>query len=163
MNARALPWLFSTLITCVPATFAAERITLENGVGAKTEQHPSAIVINQTMMEESQLTAKAGPIFTEGGDYSGITLPYLILQPKPIKYPRWAIREGWYGRMVIAVEILLDGKVGRYKVMKSTGYRMLDDIATSAVRSWEFYPALKNGKPFSTCIEIPVSFQLEEE
>ena len=163
MNARTLPWLCITLIACVPIAFAAERIAIENVAAAKTEQHASAIAVNQTIMEESQLTAKVGPVFTEGGDYSGITLPYLISQPQPIKYPRWAIHQGWHGRLVIAVEILLDGKVGRYKIMKSTGYRMLDDVATSAVRSWEFYPALKNGKPFSTCIEIPVSFQLEGE
>lgn len=112
---------------------------------------------------EGQLIAKPGKVFTEGGDYSGMILPYLISTPKPISYPRWAIRQGWEGRFVMAIEVLLDGSVGRYKVMESTGHSLLDGTAVKAVKSWKFQPAVKNGKPMVTCIEIPVTFQLNND
>jgi TonB family protein len=79
------------------------------------------------------LTARPGQVFTQGGDYSGMALPYLISEPALIVYPRWAVERNWEGQFEIAVEVLLDGSVGRYKVMHSTGHDLLDQTATQAV------------------------------
>lgn len=116
---------------------------------------------HQRTPRNDKLTVKPGQVFTEGGDYRGTALPYLVSDPQPIAYPRWAIRQGWQGKFVIAIEIKTDGTVGRYKVMKSTGRRVLDRVATDAVRSWKFHPAVKNGNIIVTCIEIPVTFELQ--
>ncbi len=157
-----LKWILISLMTFIPAASAAERIVIENVAVQKAEQNSSFIPFSTIIMEDGKLIAKAGPVFTDGGDYSGMVLPYLISSPKPIKYPRWAISQGWQGRFVIAIEILMDGTVGRYKVMKSTGHRMLDNAATKAVRTWKFKPAVKDGKVVATCIEIPVTFELRD-
>lgn len=130
---------------------------------AKTDSNPAASNPFTMIVGNGQMIAKPGPVFTEGGDYRDIQLPYLISTPEPIAYPRWAVRQGWQGKFSIALEILTDGKVGRFKVMKSTGHKMLDDAATSAVRQWIFHPATKDGKPVLTCIQIPVVFQLDNE
>lgn len=157
-----------SLTVLTPAGFAADRMVIENLPVPKTEQNSSSFPISATIMEDGKLIAtaglpagQAGPVFTEGGDYSGMTLPYLISYSKLVRYPRWAIKQGWQGRFVIAIEVLLNGTVGRYKVMESTGHRLLDRAATEAVRTWKFKPAMKDGKPVVTCIEIPVIFQLE--
>ena len=105
-----------------------------------------------------KLIVKPGEVFTEGDDAD--VLPYLISNPKPISYPKWAVTQNWQGKIVIAVEVLTDGSVGLYQVMRSTGYQMLDEAAVQAVQSWKFHPALKEGQPIRTCIQIPVIFQL---
>ncbi len=145
----------------VPTLLAAESLPIENAAMPKARENSSTIPFSVTIGANDKLTVKPGQVFTEGGDYRGMILPYLISQPKPISYPRWAIRQGWQGRFVIAIEIRTDGTVGRYKVMKSTGRRILDKVATDAVRSWKFQPAVKNGKIVVTCIEIPVIFELQ--
>ena len=116
-----------------------------------------------TITSSGKLLTKPGPVFTEGGNYEGIVLPYLTSTPKPISYPRWAIRQGWEGKVSIALEILPNGKVGRTKVMQSTGYPLLDKTADKAVHGWNFHPAMKDGKAIVTCIQIPISFKLLEE
>ena len=121
----------------------------------------SPFIFNLT--PEGGVLAKAGSVFTESGYYENVTLPYLIEQPEPIHYPRWAVRQGWQGRFDIALEIREDGSVGRTKVMKSTGYEILDKAAEKAVHNWKFQPAVENGKPVLTCIQIPIFFQLDQK
>ncbi len=118
---------------------------------------------SMTVTGSGRMIPKAGPVSTGRSHYEGVNLPYLISTPKPIQYPRWAMRQGWEGKLEIALEILKDGSVGRHKVMKSTGHRLLDEAATEAVRTWRFAPATKGGNFVLTCIELPVTFQLENE
>ena len=107
--------------------------------------------------------AVTGKIFTSGTHAPDFTLPSLKEEPAPIRYPRWAVREGWQGRFVIAVEILTSGEVGRWKVVESTGYPLLDRAATQAIRRWRFHPGMEKGRSLVSCIQIPILFQLEEE
>ncbi len=160
MKTPALKWIFIFLMISSRALWAAESLPLENIAVSKPQQNSASIPFSVTIGENEKLKIKPGHVFTEGGDYRATALPYLISSPKPIAYPRWAIRQGWEGELVIAVEVLKDGSVGRCKVMKSTGHRVLDKVATDAVRSWKFQPAVKDGKLVVTCIEIPVTFEL---
>jgi protein TonB len=114
-----------------------------------------------TVTSDGKVKPEPGPVFTEGKEAEGTVLPYLRSNPKPIAYPRWAIRQGWEGTLVIAVEILEDGRVGRWQVMESTGYAILDKAAVKAIREWQFEPARKEGRPLVACIQIPVHFRLE--
>ena len=106
--------------------------------------------------------AERGKIFTTGYHPSDFALPSLKESPAPIRYPRWAVREGWEGNFSIAVEILTNGEVGRWKVMESTGYSLLDEVATQAVTAWKFHPATEKGKPIVSCIQIPIRFELKD-
>ena len=115
-----------------------------------------------TVKGDGELIPSPGPVFTTGNE-EGTTLPYLLDYRKQIAYPRWAIRQGWEGNLILAVEILTDGSVGRLQVMKSTGYKLLDKTASKAIQQWKFYPAMKDGKPVLTCIQIPVDFKLEDK
>lgn len=106
--------------------------------------------------------AQTGKIFSTGTHSSDFALPSLKEKPVPIRYPRWAVREGWEGTFVIAVEVLTNGEVGRWYVIQSTGYRLLDEAATEAVRQWHFHPATEKSRAILACIQIPIHFQLQD-
>lgn len=149
------------LFSFAVSAHAQEAVSMEPmqaGISAAAGNSNSGFVVTG----DDRLIARPGALFTQGGDFSGIELPYLISTPTPIKYPRWALRQGWEGRFTIAVEVLTDGTVGRYYVMQSTGRKILDKAATEAVRTWKFHPAMKNGQPIVECVQIPVTFKISE-
>ena len=115
-----------------------------------------------TVSENDSLLVKPGKVFSQGHD-AGMALPYLVKSAKSIQYPRWAVRQGWEGELIMALEILENGSVGRVVVIKSTGHKALDQAAQSAIKDWKFHPAVENGKPVVCCIQIPVVFQLKDK
>ncbi len=154
--------LFLLLAFCLmtlPVLQAAEEIAMKPLVMPSQSQTGSD-PFSLTVTGSGKMIPKAGPVFTTG-NHEGMELPYLISTPKPVRYPRWALRQGWQGNLDIALEIKADGSVGRTKVMKSSGYRLLDQAASESVQTWHFHPAMKDGKAVVTCIQVPVSFQLE--
>ena len=157
-NRILLPFLFLTLFAT--AAFAAEPLSMEPAV-IQNEKAPSDAMAVVT--GSGQMMTKPGAVFSTGGDDTGMALPYLASNPKPIVYPRWAVRQGWTGKIVLAIEIFKDGNVGRYKIMQSTGYKMLDHAAVQAVQVWKFHPARKNGQAIHTCVQIPILFELRSE
>ena len=90
-------------------------------------------------------------------------MPFLISMSKPITYPRGARRKGSEGLLVASLEILEDGNVGRWQIVRSTGEELLDNAAVKAFLTWKFQPAMKNGKPVKTCIQVPINFELTKE
>ena len=106
--------------------------------------------------------AKVGPLFTTGYHPNDFSLPALKENPVPIRYPRWAVQEGWEGTLVIAVEVLRSGEVGRWSVVQSTGYSLLDETATKIIRQWHFHPGIENGRAVVMCIQVPVRFELRD-
>lgn len=150
--------LFSFLI--LPAGHAVEQFSADPLLTQSAD--PFLNYFQAVVTQSGDLVLKPGPVFTEGGDYEGMQLPYLKSYSEVISYPRWALRQGWQGNFSIAIEILTNGKVGRYAVTHSTGHKVLDNAATEAVRTWRFQPAMKNGKLIVTCIQIPVRFQIQD-
>lgn len=155
--------VFLAVIFLSPSAFSAERMGMETAAAPLAEPMQPANPFIFTMTGDGNLVTKPGKVFTEGGHYENTDMPYLINYSEPIAYPRWAVRQGWEGRFDIALEILKDGSVGRTKVMRSTGYSVLDQSAEKGVKTWKFHPAMKNGEPIVVCIQIPVLFQLEKD
>lgn len=156
--------LLLLLALILPSVFAGE------------EASPQPLALNPIQGESAATTlpfefsltrgewkeAKAGALFTSGTPSADFVLPSLKEAPLPIRYPRWAVREGWEGNFVIAIEILKTGEVGRWEVMESTQHPLLDQAATEAVRQWKFNPATELGKPIVSCIQIPIHFRLKD-
>lgn len=113
--------------------------------------------------KQQWVSSSPGIIFTSGDQQVDFTLPYLKKRPTPIRYPRWALSRDWQGDLLLAIEIRPDGTVGRWKIMESTGFRLLDDAAVNAVRKWRFEPAKQKGRPIVSCIQIPVHFVMKPE
>lgn len=156
-------FIFIFSISGVSISFAAEQIPIDSIAISKNETSLPEISFPNQLGNEKQPIAKVGPAFTEGGDYSGMMLPYLLSYTHPVSYPRWAIRQGHEGKFVLAIEILASGAVGRFHVTQSTGHRLLDEAALRTIKTWKFQPAIKDGKPVKSCIEIPVIFELNQK
>lgn len=161
MKKIACSFVFILMTTILSPAFAAEGV-LPDPVSAQSvedDSHYFGLIVTGT----GKLMIKPGAVFTQGDDVEGMELPYLLDHPKPISYPHWLVSKGWEGKLIVAIEIRTDGSVGLYQIMKSTGHSILDQEAVGAVQDWKFKPALKDGKPVRTCIQIPITFQLEEE
>ena len=160
MNKNFVSAFFLLFLISFSQAHAQENISIEPlPAAALAKEGDSGFIVTGN----DKLIAHPGAVFTQGGDYSGIDLPYLNSTPQPITYPRWAIRQGWEGRITIAIEVLKDGTVGRTQVMQSTGHLILDEAAINAVKTWRFHPAMKNGQPIVECSQIPVTFKISDK
>ena len=144
--------------------FAEEETSLPQAAlsPAAVESMPTSLPFEFSLTQGKWAQGRPGQIFSTGTHAPDFTLPSLKEDPAPIRYPRWAVQEGWEGTFVIAVEILQTGEVGRWKVIESTGYPLLDRAATEAVRQWQFHPAHEQGRAIVSCIQIPILFKLRD-
>lgn len=78
----------------------------------------------------------------------------------PPRYPRMARERGWQGSALLRVEVLTDGRAGKITILRSTGYRMLDEVSVEAVREWKFVPARRGNEAVRSWVEIPINFKL---
>ena len=79
------------------------------------------------------------------------------------KYPYAARRRGIEGKVVIEAVVDRAGTVATAAVAVSSGYRLLDRAALSAVKRWVFHPARRRGRAVGATIAIPITFALETE
>ncbi|MCP5113414.1 MAG: energy transducer TonB [bacterium] len=77
----------------------------------------------------------------------------------PLRFPEKAKRRGIEGQLMLEVRVDNRGNVAGISIKKSSGHRILDSEAVSAVKSWKFEPA-KNaaGRAVATTIAVPVKF-----
>jgi TonB family protein len=100
-----------------------------------------------------------GKTFPSRGGGSG-SRPNYAENPKPL-YPQEARRRGYEGEVVLKVEVLTSGRVGKIEIKKSSGYALLDRSALTTVKQWRFIPAKKNETPIPLWVNIPIKFQLQ--
>lgn len=150
------------LMSLIPVSFAAEGVLTQPAVISNSASENQGN-LSFTFLGNGKIVSYPGTVFTTGDEGPNFELPYLVSYPKQISYPMWAIHQGWEGKLVLAVEILQNGSVGRTAVMESTGRKILDEAATHSIQTWKFHPAMKNGQPALTCIQIPIVFQLAEK
>ncbi|MEE9913580.1 MAG: energy transducer TonB [Deltaproteobacteria bacterium] len=86
----------------------------------------------------------------------------LYRENPPPGYPELARQQGYEGVVLVAAEILADGRVGKAVVSKSSGYAILDRSAVNAVKQWKFEPAKKSGIPYKTWAELPIKFVISD-
>lgn len=98
------------------------------------------------------------PIATtsEGGVDRGIDV---IDLPSP-RYPTLSVRRGEEGLVLLRVVVGPDGRVLSVEVLRDPGFGLLREAAEDAVRRATFRPALRNGHPVRSTIEIPIRFDL---
>ena len=76
-------------------------------------------------------------------------------------YPRLAIKRGWQGEVRLGLRIDADGHLSRIKVLKTSGYALLDKEAVKSLSKVKILPssiALLNGH--STDLILPVEYRL---
>jgi len=89
------------------------------------------------------------------------SMPAYAFNPKP-EYPPTARRDGQEGKTLLLVEVLPNGRTGRVKIEKSSGYKILDEAAVEAVKKWRFTPAKRGRSPVTTWARVPIDFSLAD-
>ena len=100
----------------------------------------------------------AGDVDGEKKEYLARNFGYIRdLIVKNLKYPYAARRMGWKGSVTVAFVILENGTVEAVRVIKSSGYDLLDQSALKTVQTLRPFP-----KPPSRAeVIVPIAFRLE--
>jgi periplasmic protein TonB len=100
-----------------------------------------------------------------GGGNESVTAQYLnenyaYIRDKilrNISYPDEARRKDWQGTVLLSFIIKADGSVRAFKIMQSSGHKLLDRSAVETIRIAEPFPA----PPGEAQLIIPISYRLE--
>jgi protein TonB len=83
---------------------------------------------------------------------------YPLTQPP---YPPGAVRAEQEGAVELEIYVLPSGRVGDARVVRSTGYALLDQSAVDeAKRRWRLQPATRDGVPIAQWHKLRVVFEL---
>ncbi len=86
--------------------------------------------------------------------------PGYLRNPQP-SYPSDARRAGQQGTVQILVRVNTSGGVSSARIVRSSGYRSLDERALETVRErWRFNPARAGGIPIASEVIVPIRFRL---
>jgi protein TonB len=86
--------------------------------------------------------------------------PGYLRNPHPA-YPEEARAAGQQGVVTLSVEVNAQGGVASVRVVRSSGFPVLDERARSTVASrWAFKPAKAGGVPVASEVIIPIRFTL---
>ncbi len=122
---------------------------------AHHNSHPATTV---TLASKQTLQPLAGNMQIQ--DVSQEQRPPFVYQPKPT-YPLIARRRGWQGTVLLDLELLANGTVGKIKVAISSGYPPLDAAARKAVSKWRHIPVQRDGAPVTKQANLPIHFRLD--
>lgn len=81
--------------------------------------------------------------------------------PAP-EYPPTASRMNWGGTVILRVRVLANGSAESVTIKKSSGRKVLDDSATSAVKKWTFVPSKRGSTPIDGWATVPIIFNPEQ-
>lgn len=112
------------------------------------------------LKDRSSTEAKQSFLDSQGFNSVKKALPIYDKNPSP-EYPLIARRRGFQGTVVLEVMVDRNGRVGELRVLKSSGYKVLDRAASASVREWMFKPAIKGNEKIEMWVRVPVCFQLK--
>lgn len=112
------------------------------------------------LKDRSSTEAKQSFLDSQGFNSVKKAIPIYDKNPSP-EYPLIARRRGFQGTVVLEVMVDRNGRVGDLKVLKSSGYKVLDRAASASVRDWIFKPAIKGNEKIEMWVRVPVCFQLK--
>lgn len=75
-------------------------------------------------------------------------------------YPPAALRVREEGTVLLRVEVDATGRPVSVEVQRSSRSRDLDRAARDAVQQWTFEPAIRDGRPASSTVTVPVDFSI---
>lgn len=102
----------------------------------------------------------AAPVVEEPVTEATASANYLD-KPKP-DYPPAALKQGWGGTVILRVRVLASGAAESVQVKKSSGKKILDEAAATAVKKWTFVPSKRGSTPIDGWATIPVIFNPEQ-
>lgn len=85
----------------------------------------------------------------------------VVRTPPPV-YPAELAKQGVTGRVMLIVDVAIDGSVSAVKVDRSAGDERLDAAALAAARQWTFKPLVRNGEPVPSQVRVPIDFEMDK-
>ncbi|SDZ25528.1 TonB family C-terminal domain-containing protein [Lysobacter sp. yr284] len=73
--------------------------------------------------------------------------------------PLWPQGSRNRGRVMLELEVAIDGRVSDLRLKRSSGYDELDQAAIAAARNWSFTPRTVGGRPVASWVRVPVDFE----
>jgi protein TonB len=122
-------------------------------------EDPHAPVVTSTEPPPPPVIVKeegpgSGPLIVE----PQIDPRYPFTEPE---YPVSDIRMGHEGTVVLALQILANGRVGDVRIDKSSGFAKLDESAIREARRWRMKPGTSDGNAMPMWKRVPIKFQLK--
>ena len=130
---------------------------INSGLRQMLDQARKEMTELQAKLEKSPETSQASLATGNAMDESNPTPA--AGNPKPI-YPKIAIRRGIEGDVSLRVMLTASGVVSSVTVEKPSGSELLDAAAVSAVKQWQFNPAMHQGEPAASVTTVPIEFKL---
>lgn len=145
-------------------TFSITKSSLANSSFAKssvvkpTQKTKDAIYNNVSIQNEREhsIPEKGNDETKDIPIINAEELGELSISPQ---YPRRAVDFGWEGKTVVLVKII-NGIKHEIELQISSGYRILDDSAISAVQSWNIPQNIQGGKYW---VRIPIEFKIKQD
>ncbi len=133
-----------------PASARPVPASMKDGAAAKTPVSRK----NRSEGQSSNLSAPAAASAVH------VATPLYWRNPPP-RYPVLARQRRYTGTVIL--EVLVDGKGGasEVRVVRSSGYSLLDEAALAAVRRWQFAPGTEGGRPTAMRVKVPIRFRLQ--
>jgi len=79
----------------------------------------------------------------------------------PPTYPPFSMRLNEQGRVILRVELGVDGRISNVSFKTHSGFTRLDDAAVNAVKTWRCKPAIRGGVAVPAIALQPFDFILE--
>jgi len=114
----------------------------------------------QSTATESFVAVRASSASPETGNAERDSTPRQVSGNKKPIYPVFAKRYGTEGEVQLKVSISPSGRVDTVTIEKSSGSDLLDKAAVTAVRTWRYHPAVRDGQPVATTDIVPVIFRI---
>lgn len=84
--------------------------------------------------------------------------PDAVFHNRPPEYPQQAALNGQHGTVVVLIHVSPAGTAAGVDLVRSSGYVLLDRAARDAVLRWRFLPAVKDGRPVASDMEMGFIF-----
>lgn len=121
----------------------------------KPEPEPEKKIVTETVAEAKPAQMPSGPVSLSSE--LSVSCPDLASPA----YPALSRRLGEEGKLVLQVEMDETGRIGKARVIESSGYSRLDNAALSAVKTWRCRPAMRGGHPVPAIALQPFNFVIE--
>ncbi len=107
------------------------------------------------VQNNGRITAEVDALGTATGDVQ-------VREMSAPVYPGEAYARGQSGKVMLEIEVGMDGKPTAVKVVESSPAGVFDANTVAAAWKWQFNPAMENGKPVAGKVRVPVWFDLDE-
>ncbi len=150
--------------------------TAENKTKTGTVEATSGISAGTGQLEKRASTEKRPPSSTQStasvlsseDPMRGVSTGYALVPPRirdrmPVQLPGTFTPAGWSGNVLLVVEVLEDGQVGKIIIRRSSGVKAADEAARESVAHWRFEPAWQpqENKPVRVMTAVWVCYAQE--